>query len=379
MSKELQAMIDVLESAGRQVKRCGSKYKCLSPFSNEKTASFYLYESRKNGRWYWECFSTNTHGDAIELCMKVGGLTFPESCVSCGQEGKLSNSISKSKTHSYEISVARPRSYVKTTSRPLQFDRIEVHERTQTTFAPQAPYLRSRQLPSLLGKFIYQHIESTSLAEKFLRGCECTGGDPHNELEDGLSWVMFWYLNQESRICRVKIVPYRIVQDDRMLTGITIKRVRELKMRFVHKELGVTDSSPLLFGLPYLKPGETVYLVESEKTAELLRVLGCHSSVVAVGGTLGRGNADILFPIKERRIRLLPDMDKRKEASTLARALRRSRLDIEVVAWWEGYEAKLHDHDDIGDLVQMMTRFECTELLRKFNKLSDCPKTDTNK
>ena len=56
------------------LKRSGSTYKALSPFTNEKTPSFYVVPSKG----IFKDFSSGKGGDAITFVMEVDGLSYTE-------------------------------------------------------------------------------------------------------------------------------------------------------------------------------------------------------------------------------------------------------------------------------------------------------------
>ena len=57
-----------------RLKKAGSSYKALSPFSNEKTPSFNVTPSKG----IYKCFSTGKGGDAINFLMEIDGLSYVE-------------------------------------------------------------------------------------------------------------------------------------------------------------------------------------------------------------------------------------------------------------------------------------------------------------
>jgi DNA primase len=57
-----------------ELKRAGSSWKGLSPFTQEKTPSFYVHPDRG----FYKCFSTGEGGDCFTFVMKVENLEFPE-------------------------------------------------------------------------------------------------------------------------------------------------------------------------------------------------------------------------------------------------------------------------------------------------------------
>ena len=74
--EEIKNRIDIVEVVGDFVtlKRSGSSYKALSPFTNEKTPSFYVVPSKG----IFKDFSSGKGGDAITFVMEVDGLSYVE-------------------------------------------------------------------------------------------------------------------------------------------------------------------------------------------------------------------------------------------------------------------------------------------------------------
>ena len=66
-------MVDIV-SPYVQLKRAGRSWKGLSPFSTEKTPSFYVHPDRG----FYKCFSTGEGGDAFSFVMKMENLEFIE-------------------------------------------------------------------------------------------------------------------------------------------------------------------------------------------------------------------------------------------------------------------------------------------------------------
>jgi len=57
-----------------QLKKRGKDWVGLSPFSSEKTPSFYVHDDRG----FYKCFSTQKSGDAITFLVETERLTFSE-------------------------------------------------------------------------------------------------------------------------------------------------------------------------------------------------------------------------------------------------------------------------------------------------------------
>lgn len=68
--------MDIVEVVGDFVdlKKSGSSYKALSPFTDEKTPSFMVSPSKG----IYKCFSTGNGGDAIKFVMEVEGMSYVE-------------------------------------------------------------------------------------------------------------------------------------------------------------------------------------------------------------------------------------------------------------------------------------------------------------
>ncbi len=73
---ELKNRIDIYEvvSPYVQLKKSGSSWVGLSPFSQEKTPSFYVHPDKG----FFKCFSSGEGGDSISFIQKIENLEFPE-------------------------------------------------------------------------------------------------------------------------------------------------------------------------------------------------------------------------------------------------------------------------------------------------------------
>jgi len=74
--EEIKARVRPSDVVGRHVKlkRQGREFAGLSPFTSEKTPSFFVNDEKG----FYHCFSSGKHGDAISFLMEVEGLSFPE-------------------------------------------------------------------------------------------------------------------------------------------------------------------------------------------------------------------------------------------------------------------------------------------------------------
>ncbi len=74
--EEIKSRVDIVEVVSDfvQLKKSGSSYKALSPFTQEKTPSFFVSPAKE----IYKCFSTGKGGDAISFIMEVDGLSYLE-------------------------------------------------------------------------------------------------------------------------------------------------------------------------------------------------------------------------------------------------------------------------------------------------------------
>tara|TARA_B100002052_G_scaffold8714_1_gene7296 strand:+ start:438 stop:2330 length:1893 start_codon:yes stop_codon:yes gene_type:complete len=82
--QEIKDRLDIVEviSDFVSLKKSGSNYKSLSPFTNEKTPSFFVSPSKQ----IFKCFSTGKGGDAIEFLKEVDSMTYIEAIKYLGEK-----------------------------------------------------------------------------------------------------------------------------------------------------------------------------------------------------------------------------------------------------------------------------------------------------
>ena len=74
--EEIKNRVDIIDviSDFITLKRSGQNYKALSPFTNEKTPSFYVVPTKG----IFKDFSSGKGGDAITFVMEHEGMAYPE-------------------------------------------------------------------------------------------------------------------------------------------------------------------------------------------------------------------------------------------------------------------------------------------------------------
>ncbi len=77
--REIKSHIDIVDVVSDFVnlKKSGSNYKALSPFTNEKTPSFFVSPSKE----IFKCFSSGKGGDAINFIMEFEGINYIEALI----------------------------------------------------------------------------------------------------------------------------------------------------------------------------------------------------------------------------------------------------------------------------------------------------------
>ena len=82
--QEIKERLDIVEVIGDFVslKKSGYNYKALSPFTSEKTPSFFVSPSKQ----IFKCFSTGKGGDAIEFLREVDSMSYIEAIKYLGEK-----------------------------------------------------------------------------------------------------------------------------------------------------------------------------------------------------------------------------------------------------------------------------------------------------
>lgn len=74
LAEQLKSQLDIVEVVGQfvRLKRLGSRWVGLSPFRDERTASFVVFSD------HFHDFGSGEHGDVIDFVQRIESLTFPE-------------------------------------------------------------------------------------------------------------------------------------------------------------------------------------------------------------------------------------------------------------------------------------------------------------
>ena len=106
--EEVRARLNIEDVIGEyvQLKRAGRNFKGLSPFSGEKTPSFYVSPDKH----IWHDFSSNKGGDVFTFVMEVEGMDFRQALEHLAQRAGVDMSVYDSKG-SQEIAQRKKRLY----------------------------------------------------------------------------------------------------------------------------------------------------------------------------------------------------------------------------------------------------------------------------
>ena len=188
----------------------------------------------------------------------------------------------------------------------FQADRLTIVQepprKVQTKFAEVALVARTMVVPSTMQRFLH-FISEQGVNEVWkAQGC-MVGADPKDE------WLTyFWYATRDLRFCTAKVVQYKGEWDNKFRRFTAVKRDKQGKHYQLHKSLGL-DYAPILYGLPYIQlDTEVVNIVESEKSAEIMRICHPHSVWLATGGK-NNLREEVLRDVSEFCINLWPDRD----------------------------------------------------------------------
>lgn len=250
------------------LKRNGSGFVGVSPFSNERTGSFTVHPAKG----IFKCFSSGKGGDVIDFVMSVKGFTYSEALQWLIGFINIPPADNDWTATDY---VEPETSY------------IDAEIKAKTMRHNQPNYFID-WLTSLFG-----HKTATELAVKYNIG---TSKHWHGA-------TIFWQIDTENRIRSGKIMVYN------PQTGKRIKEPEPL-ITWAHKAARMRDFilSQCLYGeyLLNTRPTAAVRIVESEKTAIIASVI-YPEYIWLASGSLTNLSVARCAPLKNRTVALIPD------------------------------------------------------------------------
>ena len=93
--EEIRSRLNIEDIVGEyvQLKRAGRNFKGLSPFTSEKTPSFFVSPDKN----IWHDFSSNKGGDLFTFVMEVEGMDFRESLAYLARKAGVDLSLYENK------------------------------------------------------------------------------------------------------------------------------------------------------------------------------------------------------------------------------------------------------------------------------------------
>lgn len=265
--KEKANIVDVIGHFV-QLKRDGASFKGISPFSNERTASFHVHPTKN----IFKCFSSGKSGDVIDFVISVKGFTYTEAL-------KWLVDFTNIPPTDNEFTVT-PHIEL-----PISYMDFDTHYRTLSSNQPN--YFID-WLTSLLGAETVNKIRADYRigTSKHWKGAN-----------------IFWQVDTHQNIRGGKIMLYN---------PTTGKRVKEPepKITWVHRAARLKDYnlSQCLYGEHLLstRPNDIVKIVESEKTAIIASIIYPEYLWLA-SGSLTNLSASRCAQLTGRTISLIPD------------------------------------------------------------------------
>ena len=307
-------LVDVV-SPYVQLKRAGGSWKGLSPFTQEKTPSFYVHPDRG----FYKCFSTGEGGDLFTFIMKVENLEFIEAV----------EFIAKKFNHSLEYEAGGPsRDDVS-----LRKQLFELHELATNWFHHQ--FLKSKEATPVRTYWTEKRGFSIENATEFKIGYAPTAIDSFallcKEREISLaamhrSGLFFAYENErdhrrfKSRFRGRLIIPIRDVQG--RVVAFTARQLDQTPQndpardaKYINSpETPIFHKGRILFGLDHARTHLKDYndhfiLVEGQLDAIRCWTVGLHTAVAPQGTALTDEQVTLMCRYDPKQVECLLDGD----------------------------------------------------------------------
>ena len=196
--ENLKNQIDIVDVVGQvvQLKRAGANHKGLCPFHNEKTASFFVSESRQ----YYTCFGCGESGDVISFVQKYYNMDFVEAVEKLAEQYGIEmkkTARDDSRTEYYEINRLAARYF---------YDAFT--SRANTGYA----YMKNRGIsPNTLKKFgigyadgewdsLFRYLRSKGIEEKKLQELGLVSPGKTHSYDKFRERVMFPIINTGGKV-----------------------------------------------------------------------------------------------------------------------------------------------------------------------------------
>ena len=349
-----------------ELKRAGSSWKGLSPFTQEKTPSFYVHPDRG----FYKCFSTGEGGDCFTFIMKVENLEFPEAIEFIAKKFNITLEYEAGGPSREEVS--------------LRKQIFEIHELATTWYHQQ--FSESQEAAPVRSYWQEQRGFTMETADDVKIGYAPAA---RNALalyfkERGISTAAMhksglffardnesYHDNFKSRFRGRLIVPIRDVQG--RVVAFTARQLEQTpeddparEAKYVNSpETQIFHKSRILFGMDHarthLKEGASFLLVEGQLDAIRCWSVGLHTAVAPQGTAITDDQLHLMRRYQPSSVECLLDGDK---------AGRKAALRALPLAFKAGLEFRfllLPEKADPDDLLRQHGA-EALEPLRKASK-----------
>ena len=297
-----------------QLKRVGRSWKGLSPFTQEKTPSFYVHPDRG----FYKCFSTGEGGDLFTFIMKVENLEFIESIEFIAKKFNINLEYEDGGPSREEVS--------------LRKQLFELHELAANWFHHQL--INSQEAAPVREYWTNQRGFSMDVANEFKIGYAPASVNALSKLchERKISLAamhksgLFFAYDNERDYSRFKsrfrgrlMIPIRDVQG--RVVAFTARQLPQTphddparEAKYVNSpETSIFHKGRLLFGLDHarthLKEGDSFLLVEGQLDAIRCWTAGLHTAVAPQGTALTEEQLTLLRRYDPKSVECLLDGD----------------------------------------------------------------------
>jgi DNA primase len=365
------SLLDVVE-ATRSTTRSGRNFKCLCPFHQETTPSFYIYTDSNS----YYCFGCQASGNTISYIMNIEGLSFPEAIERLALQGGITVQQEEKSKSKGSIS---PRVSNELLYRVNLFAQRLFENRLLKAPESVALYLESRGVSKeLVSEFSIGYAPQGVLldalkAKKVDMEVACLAGLLKKKEEGGYyeyfrDRVVFPIRTSSERVLGFggRTIPEAISSANQK-KGNPVKYLNSPESPLYRKNSVLYSS---LVANEAIRLAGEVYVVEGYFDVVSLHCMGV-ANVVATCGTAFTEDQTKRLSRLAKRITLLFDGDKAGyvAATRAIRVLGASTADIKVLFLPEGEDPDsfaLKHGDDTPKLLAQLERFDVIEVyLRK--------------
>ncbi len=314
--ENIKAQLNLVDVVGTyvQLKKAGRSWAGLSPFTQEKTPSFYVHPEKG----FFKCFSTGEGGDCYSFIMKVENLQFYEAVEFLSQKFNIPIKYDAGHQSAKELSVRK--------------QVLEIHSTASEWF--HASFIKSQEAEKVRDYWYTQRKFSLEIAKEYKIGyapiqinalaimLEKKGFSIEAIKSSGL----FFSNESEQKINRLKsrfrgrlMIPIRDING--RVVAFTARQLEQTpiddpshKAKYVNSpETLIFHKSKLLFGLDHARKhlDKLPYFILVEGQLDVLRCwsVGLHTAIAPQGTAITEDQLQLLRRYQASRIECLLDGD----------------------------------------------------------------------